>query len=178
MKGEIEDLRPCAADGRSCCVLVLFTPDEDLAIVGRRGQDCAKFRMRLGRNSLARYEIKSLYIKKNGERTENYKGMVYTYPCNAPHRALVSFISSRSATRHWTKAIEVALTPSKSQSNGASRPRSQISLLFCPKSMLPIGGHNNPGQHHAKLREWTVSVGIDLRSIRHIQSCHRGQNWK
>lgn len=47
MKREIENFCPCAADGRSSRVLVLFTPDEDFAIVRGGGQDCAELGMRL-----------------------------------------------------------------------------------------------------------------------------------
>lgn len=48
VKGEIKDLCPSAAAGGGGRVLVLFTPDEHLAVIGRGGQDRAKFRMRLG----------------------------------------------------------------------------------------------------------------------------------
>lgn len=48
VKGEIENLCPSAATSRRCRVLVLLTPDKYLAIVRRRGQDCAEFGVRLG----------------------------------------------------------------------------------------------------------------------------------
>lgn len=47
VKGEIENLCPCAAAKGGGRVLVLLTPDKHLAIVGRRGQNCAEFRVRL-----------------------------------------------------------------------------------------------------------------------------------
>lgn len=47
MEREIEDLCPCAAANGRGGVLVLLTPDKYFAIVGRRGQNCAEFRVRL-----------------------------------------------------------------------------------------------------------------------------------
>lgn len=40
VEGEIEDLGPCAAADRRGRVLGLLAPDQDLAVVGRRREDC------------------------------------------------------------------------------------------------------------------------------------------
>lgn len=78
--------------------------------------------------------------------------MACTYPRNTPHRAFVSLIPIKSVITHYIEARKVILTPLGSLSTYVLRLQSQISLLFYPKSMSPIDGHNNPGQHHAKLR--------------------------
>ena len=53
VKGEIEDLSPGAAASGGGRVLRLLAPDQDLAIVRRGGQNCAKFGVCLEMKAIA-----------------------------------------------------------------------------------------------------------------------------
>ena len=140
VKGEVEDLGPRAAAGGRGRVLMLFAPDEDLAIVGGRCENCAEFGVRLYCQYLPRLE--------NGTRNR-------TIPMQHTTPRLHAFNSS--ATGLLGKRRRFELTPSASQQGDASRLQSQRSLSSCLRSMLPTCDRNNPDRHRARC---TVSALI------------------